>query len=86
MKDEKPIVQSFILPPSAFILYEKEVRPMEQPKKEWVKPELLVLVRNKPEERVLVACKSSTPPTEGPGNAYGLCQYYTGQCNAQAVS
>ncbi len=30
-----------------------------QAKKEWTKPELLVLVRNKPEEAVLVICKFS---------------------------
>ncbi|MBM3131005.1 MAG: hypothetical protein FJ009_20555 [Chloroflexi bacterium] len=42
---------------------------MEQQKKEWVKPELLVLVRNKPEEAVLTACKgnmvASSPGSQG---------------------
>ena len=30
-------------------------------KKEWKKPELIVLVRGKPEEAVLTACKVSGP-------------------------
>ena len=35
---------------------------MEQPtqKKEWTKPELIVLVRSKPEEAVLAACKNAS--------------------------
>jgi hypothetical protein len=32
---------------------------MEKENKEWQKPELIVLVRNKQEEAVLVACKST---------------------------
>jgi len=31
------------------------------PEKEWIKPQLIVLVRGKPEERVLVSCKGSFP-------------------------
>jgi hypothetical protein len=72
MKDEKPIAQSFILAPSAFILYGREMRPMEQQKKEWVKPELLVLVRNKPEEQVLSGCKV-TSASVGSGNGASNC-------------
>jgi hypothetical protein len=30
---------------------------METEKKQWTKPELIVLVRSKPEEAVLLACK-----------------------------
>jgi hypothetical protein len=30
---------------------------MKDTKKEWVKPELVILVRNKPEETVLAPCK-----------------------------
>jgi hypothetical protein len=33
---------------------------MKENKKEWVVPELSVLVRSKPEEAVLTACKLST--------------------------
>ena len=33
----------------------EETKP--QVEKEWTKPELIVLVRNKPEEAVLAACK-----------------------------
>ena len=35
---------------------ETETKP--QAKKEWTKPELIVLVRSKPEEAVLSACKA----------------------------
>ncbi len=31
---------------------------MEQNKKEWVKPELYVLLKSRPEESVLVGCKT----------------------------
>jgi hypothetical protein len=62
---------------------------MEQPteKKEWTKPELIVLVRNKPEEAVLGACKNDFG--EGPGVVYYLC--YTlvsgcGTCDSSAGS
>jgi hypothetical protein len=47
---------------------------MEKVKKTWQKPELTVLVRNKPEEAVLVACK--TEHTDGPrpeGVTLGNC-------------
>ena len=37
---------------------------MEKEMKKWQKPELIVLVRNKPEEAVLNGCKSE--PEEGP--------------------
>jgi len=45
-------------------------------KKEWVTPELIVLVRNKPEEFVLVACKSSIGAPGGPGGVATNCQLY----------
>ncbi len=32
---------------------------MTEDKKEWVTPELIVLVRHKPEEAVLITCKQS---------------------------
>lgn len=42
-------------------------------KKKWDKPELIVLVRGKPEERVLSACK--TTMVAGPGPLFSAwCQ------------
>jgi hypothetical protein len=43
---------------------------METEKKQWTKPELLVLVRNKPEEAVLVTCKGVNA---GPLAGYSAC-------------
>jgi hypothetical protein len=40
---------------------------METEKKQWTKPELIVLVRNKPEEAVLATCKMFG--VGGPGNS-----------------
>jgi hypothetical protein len=43
-------------------------------KKQWQKPELIVLTRNNPEERVLAGCKGCTdPPTSGPSNGSYNC-------------
>ena len=43
-------------------------------KKEWKKPEVVVLVRSKPEETVLAACKvTSNPPTSGPSKGSYQC-------------
>jgi hypothetical protein len=41
-------------------------------KKEWVAPELSVLVRSHPEEAVLASCKNATV-TSGPTDAFLLC-------------
>jgi hypothetical protein len=41
-------------------------------KKEWVAPELLVLVRSHPEEAVLAACKGGSIPGDS-GSAYEVC-------------
>jgi len=38
---------------------------------EWVKPELIILIRNLPEESVLQACKFFVP--SGPGEVNGWC-------------
>jgi hypothetical protein len=48
---------------------------MEQPteKKEWTKPELIVLVRSKPEEAVLAACKLPPLIGLGPTNSEAAC-------------
>jgi hypothetical protein len=52
---------------------ETEKKP--QVKKEWTKPELIVLVRSKPEEGVLTACKHNDGVSigGGPYDAYGGC-------------
>jgi hypothetical protein len=65
---------------------------MEQKKvkKEWKTPELIVLVRSKPEENVLKSCKNSTVPTVGPNNVNGICDTQngpnTGPCHTYALS
>ena len=40
-------------------------------KKKWVRPELIILVRNQTEESVLQACKFFVP--SGPGGVNGWC-------------
>lgn len=50
-------------------------------KKDWQKPELVVLLRSKPEEAILWACKDETGPGAG-GNqtaCYANADY--GQCS-----
>jgi len=43
-------------------------------KEDWEKPELVVLVRSKPEETVLAACKVTTnPPSSGPSKGSYQC-------------
>lgn len=44
--------------------------------KEWQKPELVVLVRSKPEEAVLAACKESSEGSSGPTTNNNRCQTY----------
>jgi hypothetical protein len=64
---------------------------LTESKKEWVTPELIVLVRSNPEEAVLVACKTNMLPGDpdsfrngcGPDNGVGgPCT----QCDASAIS
>ena len=43
---------------------------MRERKKEWSKPELIVLVRSKPEEAVLYGCKGNTQQNPGAGSNY----------------
>ncbi len=45
---------------------------MQKKKKKWITPQLLVLVRRKPEERVLETCKSGTV-LGTPGVDVGKC-------------
>ncbi len=40
-------------------------------KKEWKKPELIVIIRCKSEENVLAACKQAGSCTEANGTAHG---------------
>lgn len=51
---------------------------MAENKKEWVTPELIVLVRSKPEEAVLTGCKSFSAGSGDPGTNYAQC--YEGCC------
>ena len=44
---------------------------MTKSQKVWVKPELIILVRSKPEEAVLIACKGGGTPS--PLSQGGLC-------------
>jgi hypothetical protein len=44
---------------------------MTESKKAWVTPELIVLVRSKPEEAVLVVCKGW--PSTGQNNIHWAC-------------
>jgi hypothetical protein len=61
---------------------------MEQTtKKQWTKPELIVLVRSNPEEAVLGACKGGD--WGGPLNEYALCGYmnlFCGVCEVVSLS
>ena len=55
-------------------------------RKEWRKPELTVLVRNKPEEAVLAGCKSGGQG--GPDISDGTCTNTVGcgDCSAKVQS
>jgi hypothetical protein len=63
---------------------------MEQttPKKAWLTPELIVLVRSNPEESVLFVCKGGA--TGGPVGGFGICSDYLmpacASCNGNATS
>jgi hypothetical protein len=55
-------------------------------KKKWKEPELIVMVRNKPEEAVLMACKADGiggPTGQGAANCRSAAG---GLCDAQAAS
>ncbi len=45
-------------------------------KKMWQKPELIIVVRNQPEENILNSCKTSNLRTPGPAGK--LCADYNG--------
>ncbi len=55
-------------------------------KRQWEKPELIVLASSKPEEGVLANCKGGTP--SGPENNESNCSWDggCGQCNMLGAS
>jgi len=53
---------------------------MTESKKAWLEPELIVLVRSKPEEAVLTVCKNSLV-SAGPYYSWGIC--YNSGCFGQ---
>jgi hypothetical protein len=57
---------------------------MEGKKSEWQVPELIVLVRSRPEEQVLAACK--TPGIRGLGASNAACKITGTPCNVNAPS
>ena len=56
--------------------------------KKWTKPELYILVRNRPEEAVLQTCKGAA--RSGPFDTYGQCVWdgsmYCSDCSGVAPS
>ena len=50
---------------------------MTESKKAWVEPELIVLVRSKPEEAVLTGCKVLTATNYGASGIYATCSIIT---------
>jgi hypothetical protein len=56
---------------------------MTESKKAWVEPELIVLVRSKPEEAVLGTCKGGS--SEGPVVSYDVCWIVDEFCAAPCV-
>ena len=61
---------------------------MTESKKAWVTPELIVLVRSKPEERVLIGCKGFGLTGYLP--SYNVCEASTTQacyaCTGSGIS
>ncbi len=56
-------------------------------KKEWVTPELIVLVRSNPEEAVLETCKHGTTiPDSGPATNFRDCNLSCAVCAGNAPS
>jgi hypothetical protein len=58
---------------------------MTKSKKEWVTPELIVLVRSKPEEAVLRGCKLGVAGIIQPNSGKSRC-YRTSNCTATKCS
>ena len=57
-------------------------------KKEWGKPQLIVLSRGKPEELVLMSCKKANNTWAGPEHSYRYCTYISNcwACQQDAIS
>ena len=56
--------------------------PVADDKKTWIEPELIVIVRNKPEEAVLAKCKDGTTGSSW-GNVFSACMNHeTSYCSA----
>ncbi len=58
---------------------------MEKARRPWSKPELIVLVRNKPEEAVLSTCKLGGSP-DGPSSTQFTCYYRVDDFNCSACA
>jgi len=57
-------------------------------KKKWEKPELIILVRNQPEESVLNSCKTGWYGIQGADMTYDMCVDFMSsvKCNTLANS
>jgi hypothetical protein len=55
-------------------------------KREWVVPELIILVRSKPEEAVLLGCKAHAGPGGGAGTDPAACDISCSACLAHTAS
>jgi len=61
---------------------------MDEKNKVWQKPELIVLVRSKPEEAVLAGCKYLNPKSAAPGadpDAW-CCEYGAEGCASECFA
>jgi hypothetical protein len=59
---------------------------MQKQKKQWTRPQLIVLDRGRPEENVLATCKNRTSDNIGPGLG-GACVEVAGRpCNLEGQS
>jgi hypothetical protein len=54
-------------------------------KKEWSEPEMIVLVRSKPEEAVLTACKDRAHDGD-PNYTYIGCANFCSNCTSNSLS
>ena len=59
---------------------------MTEWKKEWTEPELIVLVRNKPEEAVLGGCKDGAPLGPAASDEACMITECLGNCSFLAAS
>jgi hypothetical protein len=60
----------------------------KEPSEVWTEPELIVLVRSKPEEAVLDTCKTSSGAFKGPLTTDGYCmdEACSGFCLTSSLS